>query len=197
MSNTQIPNLNKYKIILASKSPRRQDLLKETGIQFEVFVKDNIDESYPNNIPINKVAEYLSQKKSEAYNNLLSKNTIIITADTIVIAENQILGKPSSYSHAYNMLKLLSGKMHNVITGVTIKSSSKKISFSAVTHVWFNKLNDYEIEYYLNNHKPYDKAGAYGIQEWIGHIAIKKVEGSYFNVVGLPVQKLYSELKKF
>ena len=198
MQQKLLNNLTGYRIILASNSPRRKQLLKEADVDFDVFVIDDIDESYPQDISVKDIPVYLSTKKSNAYNHLLeNEKSVIITADTIVVLNNKVIGKPVSEDDAVNILKTLSGKMHKVITGVTVKSLHKTISFSSETKVWFKNLSENEINYYIKNHNPFDKAGAYGIQEWIGHIGIKKVEGSYFNVVGLPIQQLYDALTSF
>ncbi len=189
--------LENFEIILSSASPRRKQLLEEMGIKFIVQPK-TIDERYPVGYPVEKVAQYLSEIKAAAFRTSEMKtNTLIITADTIVSLGRTILGKPTNYQSAANMLRNLSGKKHNVITGVTIRTLEKRHSFSANTEVHFKKLTNEEIDYYISNYKPFDKAGAYGIQEWIGHIAIKKIEGSYFNVMGLPTHKLYEELITF
>jgi septum formation protein len=172
--------------------------MAECGLIFDVIVKNNIDESYPNSLPIDAIPTYLSLKKSEFYlDEILTGQNIVITADTIVAFNNKVLGKPNDAEHAIEMLQTLSGHMHEVITGVTIRNKDKTISFKAITKVWFRNLTNQEINYYVAKYKPFDKAGAYGIQEWIGHIGIEKVEGSYFNVVGLPIQQLYKELSQF
>ena len=191
-------NINSKKIILASKSPRRKELLENLNIPFVIEVKNTPEETYPENLLKVEIPEYLAIKKASFYKNETNQSdTIIITADTIVYCENRILGKPENYDEAFEMLKLLSGRAHEVITGVAITSKNKQVVFSSVTKVFFKELTDDEIDYYIQAFKPYDKAGAYGIQEWIGMVGIKKIEGSYYNVVGLPVQKLYSELLKY
>ncbi len=191
-------NINSKKIILASNSPRRKELLENLNIPFEIKVKNTPEETYPENLLKTEIPEYLAIKKASFYKNETNQSdTIIITADTIVYCENRILGKPKNYDEAFKMLKLLSGRAHEVITGVAITSKNKQVVFSSVTKVFFKELTDDEIDYYIQAFKPYDKAGAYGIQEWIGMVGIKKIEGSYYNVVGLPVQKLYSELLKY
>ncbi len=198
-----LENLKNYKIILASHSPRRQYLLKELGIDFEIKIKDNgeikFNEVYPKTLKKEQIALYNAGLKAKACENEISDNTILITADTIVCLGNEVLNKPDDYDDAVKMLNKLSGKKHQVITGVCIKSTLKNssISFYDTTNVYFKELTRQEITYYVNKFKPYDKAGAYGIQEWIGYIGIEKIEGSYFNVMGLPVQKLYEELKKY
>lgn len=188
--------LKKHKLILASKSPRRQYLLKEMGLDFEVHTKE-VDESFSGNLKAQEIPLYLCRKKAEAFDEELTDNTIVITADTIVWIDGQVLNKPENYNDAVRMLKLLSGKKHEVYTGVCLKSKHKTISFYSVTNVYFKVLSQEEIEYYINNFNPYDKAGAYGAQDWIGYIAVDKIEGSYFNVMGLPVRELYEELVKF
>lgn len=189
--------LGTYKIILASASPRRKQLLMEMGVNFEVSPK-NIDEIIPNNISPVAAAEYLSRLKADAFSEEeIGKNTLIITADTIVALKDEILGKPVDRKDAVKILKSLSGNLHNVITGVTLKSATKERTFSVTTEVVFKRLSEEEISYYIDNYKPYDKAGAYGIQEWIGHAAIEEIKGSYFNVMGLPTHRLYKELSLF
>lgn len=188
--------LNKYQIILASQSPRRQQLLKELGLNFSIEVRE-IDEVYPGHLQREEIPVYLAQLKAKVFENSLSKNQLVITADTIVWLNNHVLGKPTDFDDALNMLQSLSGNTHTVYTGVCLKSLSKETTFWAKTDVHFKVLSEEEITYYLKTHKPYDKAGAYGIQEWIGYIGIEHIEGSYFNVMGLPVQKLYEHLKRF
>lgn len=190
-----LENLKKYNIVLASKSPRRQELLKGIGVDFTILTKD-VDESYPSRLPLLEVAPFLSLKKAKAFeDNELPENFMVITADTVVIAENEILGKPKDRDDAFRMLKLLSGKTHKVVTGVTVRTKDFTKTFSVISKVTFDNLDNQEIEYYVDNYKPYDKAGAYGIQEWIGYIGVSCVEGSYFNVMGLPTRKLYMVLK--
>ena len=189
--------LKKYNIVLASKSPRRQELMKGIGLEFSVITKD-VDESYPSNMSVYDVAPFLSLKKAKAFNDdELPENYMVITADTVVIVDDMILGKPKDEADARGMLGRISGKKHSVITGVTIRTSDKVKTFSVVSKVSFETLDQEEIEFYVNNFRPYDKAGAYGIQEWIGYIGVNHVEGSYFNVMGLPTQKLYKMLKTF
>lgn len=180
-------------IILASKSPRRQQLLKEAGFTFQVITKD-VDESFPAELQAKDVAAYLSRKKADAFRDEFDEE-IIITADTVVKVDEEILNKPADYNEAYLMLKKLSGRQHEVITGFTLKDKHKQVTYSDTTIVHFKELSDDEINHYIENFKPFDKAGAYGIQEWIGMIGITKIEGSYFNVVGLPIQKVYEMLK--
>lgn len=192
-----LDEIKKYKIYLASQSPRRQKLLEQMGLNFNIATKVDVDESYPSSLHAEEIAVYLSEKKSDAYSFILQENRLLITADTIVWCEDDVLGKPASLSEAEEMLNLLSGRMHEVITGITLRTANKKHSFSCTSKVWFRELEETEISYYVNNFKPLDKAGAYGIQEWIGMIAIEKIEGSYYNVVGLPTVKLFTELEKF
>jgi septum formation protein len=192
----QFENIKKYKFILASKSPRRQYLLNELGLNFEVHTKE-VDESFSPDLTAENIPLYLCKKKADAFDEELADNTIVITADTIVWIEGQVLNKPENYEDAVRMLRLLSGKMHEVYTGVCLKSKNKITTFYALTKVYFKTLTQEEIEYYINNYNPYDKAGAYGAQEWIGYIAVEKIEGTYFNVMGLPLKELYEELLKF
>lgn len=192
----QFEDLKKYHFILASKSPRRQYLLKELGLDFEIHIKE-VDESFPEQLKAQAIPLYLSEKKANAFEAELSENTIVITSDTIVWVENQVLNKPVDKADAVRMLQLLSGKMHEVYTGVSLKSKNKMTSFYACTKVYFKTLTMQEIDYYITNYSPYDKAGAYGAQEWIGYIAVEKIEGSYFNVMGLPLKELYEHLLTF
>jgi len=189
-------DLKKYHFILASKSPRRQFLLKDLGLDFEIHTKE-VDESFSEDLKAQEIPLYLCQKKANAFDRELDENTIVITADTIVWIHDQVLNKPENYDDAVRMLKLLSGKMHEVYTGVCIKSKHKTKVFYSLTKVYFKSLSEDEIEYYIKNFHPYDKAGAYGAQEWIGYIAVEKIEGSYFNVMGLPLRELYEELLAF
>jgi septum formation protein len=189
--------LKAYDIILASASPRRKQLLHELGVSFRVQPKD-IEEHFDANLSPELVAEQLSELKALAFTKEeLDEKTIIITADTIVTIDGVILGKPKDAAEAKEMLRQLSGRSHEVITGVTLRSATKMETFSVVTRVFFKELSEEETDYYITNFKPFDKAGAYGIQEWIGHIAIEYIEGSYFNVMGLPVHRLYEEIKNF
>lgn len=189
--------LKQHTIILASKSPRRQFLLKELGIEFKIDTSNSIDEDFPQNLRAEEIALFLADEKAKAFKGKLADNEIVITADTIVWIDNQVLNKPENHNDAVSMLKMLSGKMHQVLTGVCLYSNFNKTTFFANTNVFFKVLTDSEIEFYLQNFKPFDKAGSYGIQEWIGYIGIERIEGSYFNVMGLPVQKLYEELTQF
>ena len=185
-----------YKVILASNSPRRKELLGGLGIDFEVRTLQDIDESYPDTLRGEEIPMYISGKKAEAYKRTMADDEMIITADTIVYDNGQVLGKPKNRGEAVQMLKGLSGHAHEVITGVSIVTKKKTVQFASTSKVTFAALTDEEIAYYVDTYKPYDKAGAYGIQEWIGYVAVTRIEGSYFNVMGLPIQKLYSELKK-
>ena len=192
-----LENLNRYNIFLASKSPRRQELLKGIGLQFTVLTKD-VDESYSSEMSVFDVAPFLSYKKAKAFEERELPDTyMVITADTVVIVGDKILGKPKDYNDACEMLRLLSGKKHSVVTGVTVCTKEKIKTFSATSKVSFEALDEEEIKYYVETYKPFDKAGSYGIQEWIGYIGVNSVEGSYFNVMGLPTQKLYRILKLF
>ena len=192
-----LESLKEYRIILASRSPRRQQLLKELGLRFEVHPMD-VDESYPSHLKHEKIALYLSELKANAFDfSDLCENCLVISADTIVWQNGMVLPKPKDYADAIRILEILSGNAHEVITGVCLRSKNKLKSFHSSTKVYFKKLTREEMDYYITNFKPYDKAGAYGIQEWIGYVGIEKIEGSYFNVVGLPVQKLYTELLDF
>lgn len=189
--------LTKYRIILASNSPRRKELLSGLDIDYETRVIPDVDESYPNSLSFEMVATYLAEKKASAYQKELKDDELLITADTVVLLEDMILGKPANEYESASILKTLSGKTHKVITAVCLTSTKKQISFSDTSFVTFGKLSDAEIEYYVSKYKPFDKAGAYGVQEWIGYIAVEKIEGSYYNVMGLPVFKLYKKLKEF
>lgn len=184
----------KTKLILASNSPRRKELLGGLGIPFEVRVLQGIDESYPETVPTDKIAEFIATNKAKAYE--VADDEILITADTVVIVDDEILGKPADADDARQMLRKLSGKSHHVITGVSLKSYDKQKTFSVDTEVTFKTLSESEIDYYVTRYKPFDKAGAYGIQEWIGYIGVTSLRGSYFNVVGFPVQRIYDELCK-
>lgn len=188
--------LSKLQLILASKSPRRQQLLKDIGVDFEIRLKE-IDEVYPPELKGEEVALFLSELKASAFKNDLQAHEILLTSDTIVCLGEKILGKPTDKQHAIAMLGELSGKKHEVITAVTLTSVSKQHSFAVSTDVYFKPLTSDEINYYIENYQPYDKAGSYGIQEWIGYIGIEKIVGSYFNVMGLPVKEVYEELIKF
>ena len=194
---TPFDNLKKYSIILASGSPRRKELLSSIGIDYKVKVINGIDENYPANMKATDIPQFISRKKATAYKHDMSDGDLIITADTVVAVGDDILGKPKDKAEAVKMLNLLSGRKHQVITGVTVMTNSREETFATVSNVSVAKLSGEEIDYYIEKYKPYDKAGAYGIQEWIGMIGVTEIEGSFFNVMGLPVQRLYTLLKTF
>lgn len=187
----------RWKIILASNSPRRKELLAGLDLQFEVRVLQGIDESYPKDLPTQKIAEFISKKKADAYVATMADDELVITADTVVILGDEVMGKPHDEADAKRMLGELSGQTHQVATGVTLSTKERQMSFSVVTNVTFKQLSADEIDYYVRTYHPMDKAGAYGIQEWIGYIGVTALEGSYFNVMGLPVQRIYEALKRF
>lgn len=192
-----LDKLNHHRLILASASPRRQQLLKELGLNFEVRVPQ-LDESFPKQLQREEIALFLSRLKADSIPaSEFAGNTIVIAADTIVWLEGEVLPKPKNAAEAVAMLTKLSGKSHEVITGVTLRNRQHSTSFYSLTRVYFKQLTLDEIEYYVDVYRPYDKAGAYGIQEWIGYTGIEKIEGSYYNVMGLPVEKLYSVLQDF
>ncbi|MFH0757244.1 MAG: Maf family nucleotide pyrophosphatase [Bacteroidota bacterium] len=186
-----------YEILLASGSPRRRELMKELEIPFRVVDTGHTDEVYPSGLAGGDIALYLAGQKSDAYADPLSDRQVLLTADTIVWHGEQELGKPANRDEAISMISRLSGTTHQVFTGVCLRSETKRTGFIAVTDVTFARFDADEVAYYVDKFKPYDKAGAYGIQEWIGHIGVERINGSYFNVMGLPVQKVYSELKAF
>lgn len=188
---------DEYKVVLASNSPRRKELLGGLGIDFEVRTIQGIDESYPSTLKGEEIPMFISGKKAEAYLKSMADDEMIITADTIVYDNEQVLGKPKDAEDANQMLRQLSGHAHDVITGVSIVTKQKTVQFASTSKVFFSDLSDDEIDYYVAKYKPFDKAGAYGIQEWIGFVGVTRIEGSYFNVMGLPIQRLYTELKKF
>lgn len=192
-----LDKLKRYRIILASASPRRKELLSKLDIDFTVKVLRDVDESFPASLPVVQVPQYISRKKADAYRQEMQENDMVITADTVVAVGRRILGKPKSAEEARVMLKLLSDRYHRVVTGVTIMTAKRIETFATVSRVRFTRLNDEEIDYYISKYKPFDKAGAYGIQEWIGMVGITELNGSYFNVMGLPVQRLYAKLKEF
>jgi len=197
LRNSKLANhLSGYSITLGSQSPRRKELFAGLNLPFLVEVRE-IDESFSSELAALEVPEYLAVLKSIPFKSDFQDNGLLITADTIVLIDGNILGKPLDYEHAFAMLKQLSGKKHVVITGVCLTSKTKQITFADHTDVYFKDLSDEEIDYYLTHYQPYDKAGSYGVQEWIGYVAIEKIEGSYFNVMGLPIQRLYEELLKF
>ncbi|MEG1543681.1 MAG: Maf-like protein [Tannerellaceae bacterium] len=186
-----------YKIILASASPRRKELLRGLDIDFEVRLKPSLEESYPDTLQSDEIPVYLAEKKADAYRADLAADELLITADTIVWTFERVLGKPTTREEALAMLRLLSGHAHEVITGVCLVSCEKTLSFSVASAVAFAELSEEDISYYVDKYRPYDKAGAYGIQEWIGYVGVEAINGSFYNVMGLPVQRLYQELKKF
>lgn len=192
-----LDKLKRYRIILASASPRRKELLSKLDIDFTVKILYDVDESFPASLPVVQVPQYISRKKADAYRQEMQENDMVITADTVVAVGRRILGKPKSAEEARAMLKLLSDRYHRVVTGVTIMTAKRTETFATVSRVRFARLNDEEIDYYISKYKPFDKAGAYGIQEWIGMVGITEMNGSYFNVMGLPVQRLYAKLKEF
>lgn len=192
-----LENLKNHKIVLASNSPRRKELLQRLGINFKVRTLFGIDESYPESLRGEDIVRYISRNKANAYKSSMAPDELLITADTIVYLDGKVLGKPKEAEEAKKMLRELSGKTHQVITGVTVLTAEKTENFAVTSQVTFCELSEEEIDYYVSNYLPFDKAGAYGIQEWIGQVAVKDIKGSYFNVVGLPVQRLYQILKKF
>lgn len=183
------------KLILASNSPRRHELVKGLDLNFEVRVKKGVGETYPDNLPAEDVPEYISKEKAAAYD--IQNDEILLTADTVVILNGEIMGKPKGADEAKAMLRKLSGQTHHVVTGVSITSREKQVSFSDTTAVTFRNLAEREIDYYVEHYKPFDKAGAYGVQEWIGYIGVTRIEGSFYNVMGLPVERVYEALKEF
>lgn len=189
-------NLDKYNIILASNSPRRKELLGGLDLVFQVKVIPGLEESYPESLPARQIPAYLAEQKASAYLDSLEDNDLLITADTIVWNNNQVIGKPADRDEAIAMIRSLSGHEHQVITGVCLTTKSFKKTFSVTSSVRFAELTDEEIIYYVDKYRPFDKAGAYGIQEWIGYVAVENIEGSFYNVMGLPVQRLYKELKE-
>ena len=190
-----LENLKNYKVILASNSPRRRELLSGLGIDYEVKVLPDISEVYPDSLRGEEIPMYIAREKAEAYRSVMRPDELIITADTIVYIGGEVLGKPVDEADAYRMLHVLSGRSHHVITGVCLTSQEKQKIFSSVTEVMFDTLSDEEIDFYVRTFKPFDKAGSYGVQEWIGFIGVKGLKGSFYNIMGLPVQRLYQELK--
>ena len=184
------------RLILSSNSPRRRQLLAGLGLPFEVRVLPDIDESYPDDLAVDDIPVFIAREKAQAYLPLIQPDELVITADTVVVLDNRILGKPADAQEATEMLRDLSGRTHRVITGVCITGKDVQRAFAVVSNVTFKQLEEKEITYYVEHYKPFDKAGAYGIQEWIGYIGVTGLEGSYFNVMGLPVQRIYEELKK-
>ena len=191
-----LDNLKKYKIILASASPRRRELLAGHDVDFVVRTLPDVDESFPADLQGGEIPLYISKKKADAYRPFMADDELVITADTIVWLDGKALGKPVDENDAFAMIRNMSGKTHSVFTGVTITTKNVQHSFVAQSDVTFAELSDDEIEYYITKYRPMDKAGAYGAQEWIGYIGMSNIVGSYFNVMGLPVQRLYSELKQ-
>lgn len=194
--NTLPPNPTKLKIILASASPRRRELLHMIAPDFDLAPARDVDESHPDGIPAEQVPVYLSQIKSDAYADIIGPDNVLLTADTVVICDNKILGKPHTPAEAHTMLTMLAGRAHTVVTGVTLRTAHKTTSFGETTTVHFANISDTEIQNYIDLYQPMDKAGAYGIQEWIGAIGIQGIDGDFYNVMGLPLHRLYSELKK-
>ena len=192
-----LENLNKYEIVLASNSPRRKELLQRMGVNFKVRTLFGIDESYPDSLRGEDIVCYISRNKAKAYQSSMAPNELLITADTIVYVDGEVMGKPKNAEQAKEMLHKLYGKTHQVITGVTIVTAKRTENFGVTSQVKFTNITDEEINFYVDNYLPFDKAGAYGIQEWIGIVAVEEIKGSYFNVVGLPVQRLYQKLKTF
>ncbi len=192
-----LKKIKNYNIILASKSPRRKYLLQELGLEFRTVKRPYIKEEYPLGLSCTEIPVYLAKLKAHSCTDLVKSDTILITADTAVCLNNEILDKPKDYADAFRTLKKLSGNKHQVITGICLKSVNKETTFYSKSDVYFRDLTDAEIEYYIKQYKPFDKAGSYGIQEWIGYTGIERIEGSYFNIMGLPTEKLYSELRKF
>lgn len=190
-------NLKKYQIVLVSASPRRKELLQNLGLTFKVRTLFGIDESYPESLRGEEIPRYISHKKAEAYRASMAADELLIAADTVVCLDGRTLGKPRDAQNAKEMLRRLSGRFHQVITGVTVMTQERTEDFAVTSHVKFAELDDTEINYYVDNYLPFDKAGAYGIQEWIGMVAVEELRGSYFNVMGLPVQRLYTLLKTF
>lgn len=192
-----LENLQKYNIVLASNSPRRKELLQRLGLNFKVRTLLGIDETFPEALRGEDIARYVSRKKAEAYRASMAPGELLITADTLVCIDGTVLGKPKDEKQAREMLRLLSGRIHQVVTGVTVLSAGRMENFAVTSHVKFAALEDEEIDYYVSGFLPFDKAGAYGIQEWIGLVAVEELRGSFFNVMGLPMQRLYNVLKTF
>ena len=192
-----LDNLKKYKVVLASNSPRRKELLSGLGIDYEVKTLPDIDESFPEGLTEVETATYIARAKADVYRNIMQPDELIITADTIVWLDGEVMGKPLDGEDARRMLRALSGKTHQVITGVCLMTIDRQKAFVTVTDVTFCQLSEEEIDYYVERYRPMDKSGSYGIQEWIGFVGVESISGSYFNVMGLPIQRLYTELKKF
>ena len=191
-----LDNLEKYKVILASGSPRRRELMAGLGVNYEVRILPDVDESYPDTLQGEEIPLYIAKEKADAYIPMMQPDELIITADTIVWLDGKVLGKPRDREDALQMLRTMSGRTHKVFTGVCITTTDWQRSFTAQTEVRFATLSEDEIIYYVDDFKPMDKAGAYGVQEWIGFIGVENISGSYYNIMGLPVQKLYRELLK-
>ena len=189
--------LQPYRLLLASQSPRRRELIAGSGIPFTLTERYECEECYPATLPAKEVPAYLSRLKSEAYPTPLQPNDILLTADTVVILEGEVLGKPKDREDALRMVARLAGNRHTVVTGVTLRTATRIETFSAESDVWFRPLSEEEIAYYVDTYRPFDKAGSYGIQEWIGYVGIERIDGSFYNVMGLPIQRLYVELEKF
>lgn len=189
-------NLDKYQIILASDSPRRKELMSGLGVDYVVRTLPDVDESYPADLAGAAIPEYISCEKADAYRSIMQPGELLITADTIVWLDGKVLGKPEGREGAVEMLRSLSGKSHQVFTGVCLTTTEWQKSFTAASDVEFDVLSEEEIRYYVDKYQPMDKAGAYGVQEWIGYIGVKSISGSFYNIMGLPIQKLYGELKK-
>ena len=191
-----LSNLKKYQLILASNSPRRKELMSGLGVEYVVRTLPDVDESYPETLVGAAIPEYISRKKADAYRSMMKPGELLITADTIVWLEGKVLGKPEGREGAVDLLRALSGKSHHVFTGVCLSATECQKSFTAASDVLFDVLSEDEIQYYVDRYQPMDKAGAYGVQEWIGYIGVKSISGSFYNIMGLPIQKLYGELKK-
>lgn len=189
--------LKHYRLLLASHSPRRQQLLADCGLKYDLIDKYEVEELYPPTLAAEEVPIFLSRLKSEAYPTPLAPNDILLTADTVVVLDDRVLGKPNGRDDAAAMLRQLSGRCHTVVTGVTFRTAERTHTFSARSNVWIRPLSDEEITYYVDAFKPFDKAGSYGIQEWLGYAAVERINGSFYNVMGLPIQKVYVELEKF
>jgi len=196
INKTMLGNLDKYQIILASNSPRRKELMSGLGVDYVVRTLPDVDESYPADLAGAAIPEYISRKKADAYRSIMQPGELLITADTIVWLDGKVLGKPEGREGAVEMLRSLSGKSHQVFTGVCLTTTEWQKSFTATSDVEFDVLSEEEIRYYVDKYQPMDKAGAYGVQEWIGYIGVKSISGSFYNIMGLPIQKLYGELKK-
>jgi septum formation protein len=192
-----LDNLAKYKIVLASNSPRRKELLGGLGVPFVVRVMDGIDESFPDGLQAEEIPLCIAGRKAEAYLDALAADELLITADTIVWLEGRVMGKPKDAAEAREMLRALAGQTHQVITGVCLTTREKRVAFSCVSDVKFAALTEEEIAYYVERYRPFDKAGAYGIQEWIGFVGVERIDGSFYNVMGLPIQRVYAALKEF